>query len=289
VWQPAQLSRVTPGASHEMMFRRALEQFQDCEAAITGWRKDSAHAILNQVEREVFETWGPPDRPGGRPIPAGAIGFEIVFRERYSIDPNWALITREMINNLRASLDHLAYALALAYTGDPLPDEAAEGSEFPIFWKHAPTASALKKKIGCIDPKAQTVIEAMQPHHDSDYRTNKLWALHELDRIGKHRVLPLVAAAATRNTLGMPVRDPNFTHVRSGFFGTFPLEDGAVVAQHILLPHDPHTEMNMQFDNAFDVAFGEGLPSFGSVLETLRALGLELEKRVFPALESFLK
>src|SRR5207248_3198179 len=113
-WQPLQLSRVGPEASHQMMFSRALEHFEDLHRAIEAWRNDSAHAVLRQAEREVFETWGPPDRPGGRPIPEDALGFEVVFNERYSINPNWALIVRETINSLRASLDHLAYALALA-------------------------------------------------------------------------------------------------------------------------------------------------------------------------------
>lgn len=121
----------------------------------------------------------------------------------------------EFLHNMRSALDLLAYELALAYT-QPLPDEIAESSEFPIFGDEdrqgnggvgSANFSLLKRngdpapghglyKIRGMDPAAQTIVEGLQPYHRSaDFREHPLWKLHELDRINKHRLLHVVAAA----------------------------------------------------------------------------------------------
>jgi hypothetical protein len=126
-----------------------------------------------------------------------------------------SVVLGEFLHNMRSALDLLTYELACAYT-KPLPDDVAESSEFPIFGDEdrqgnggvghglfsktdrsgSPARGSGFFKIRGMDPRAQTRIEGLQPYkRGADFRRDPLWMLHELDRINKHRLLHIVAAA----------------------------------------------------------------------------------------------
>lgn len=114
----------------------------------------------------MFEEWVPPAR-----------------RFRIPPDPvnaNWAFVFN-------------AFELAVAHTGWPLPPEIVQSSAFTIFHTDPGRSEWFRNAIQCTAPKTQAFIERIQPYEDTDYRKNKLWVMNELDRIGKHRTLPVLA------------------------------------------------------------------------------------------------
>lgn len=282
--KPVELSGVPPGPSHEMLFFRALEQLEAFESAAKAWREVSADTISVDVDPQVVRDMQP-DNPFKKVHP-GEVGVELRFSEAYPINPNWALPVNESIHALRSCLDHLAYALACANTKGPLPRSVVEGSEFPIYGKSALSDAIAKKKIGAIHPKAQAIIKELQPHLEADYRMNHLWALHELDRVGKHRLLPIVGANVTKNVVSLG-GDSNANMPHMILLGG-PVKDSAPVAYFVLAPRDPEREMKVDGVIAYDIDFGDNLPSLGSCSETVAVIGHYIGTKVFPALEPFL-
>jgi hypothetical protein len=55
----------------------------------------------------------------------------------------WGALIGDCLFNYRSALDHLAFDLAVAHTGYPLPEGVERRSEFPIFWRRAPTKRQL--------------------------------------------------------------------------------------------------------------------------------------------------
>lgn len=269
-----------------MTFDRACEHLDAFDHATTEWGKISAHLVSEERDRNVFEQWGPP-RPG-RVIPPNAIGVELIFRERYPIQRNWSLILNEALHGFRSCLDQLVYALGCAHQKGPLTDKMAAGSEFPIYWDKAPSTAILAKKIGAIHPKAQAIIEGLQPHHDTNFRLNKLWVLHELDRIGKHRLLPVLGANTTQNFVTVPVVGAAFQINRMAVT-TGPVKDGTPIGWYVLVPTNPSGKVKVDFTADIQPVLGDGLPSLGTAWETLTAIRDEIQGVVFARLEKFLK
>lgn len=106
----------------------------------------------------------------------------------------FASLAGDSLHNARAALDHLVYEIAEKNVGKPLPDEVAQGSEFPISGAKPLSGQARKRKIGALPQDAQDVVLSLQPSQlGKEYARHKLWLLHDLERIDKHRH-PLVAA-----------------------------------------------------------------------------------------------
>ena len=256
-----------------MVFDRAVEQLNSLDDVIGAWTKESVNVVSREVDSDVVEGWmryGPPQ--------PGEVGHEFVVRFDEPVDPTWALVLGEVIHGFRTSLDHLAFTLAERYTG-PLPDDVAEQSEFPIFWR-PPKGNALAKKIRGVDPNAQALIESLQPYRDPDYRENPLWVLHELDRKRKHRTLPVVAAAANTSAFVNPFG------LTAMMVSAGRVEDGTVIAHAAALP-SPGGEVDMDFEWGVVVVI-DGGPALGTASETLWTIREWIEARVFPPLEPFL-
>ena len=115
------------------------------------------------------------------------------------------LLVGDIIHNMRASLDHLVWQLALLTT--PTPNAR---TEFPIYLDAQPASSgrsAFKRegqaKIRDIPQTAQSVIESKQPYHASDPEHTPIWLLHTLDIEDKHKLIPTLGVLAT-GALGFP-------------------------------------------------------------------------------------
>jgi hypothetical protein len=108
----------------------------------------------------------------------------------------WSALAGDCLYDLRSALDQLAYALAVAHTGDPLPKKIADKSAFPLFVRKPKNMSTLNRRIAGIDPDAQAIIKKLQPYirRDRSRESNIRLALGYLDSLcnyDKHR-LPLV-------------------------------------------------------------------------------------------------
>ncbi len=158
----------------------------------------------------------------------------------------------DIVHNLRSALDNLAYELALAHTGDPLPREIAENSEFPIFSRPM-TLGQRERRIGGIHPEAQAIIEGLQPYNrENQPSPDPLWLLYNLSNVDKHRLFPLTLV----QPVGVTVIGPPSPMRQNMVFGHGPIEHHAVVLRY---PYsgDPTTEMDMQFHITFSIGFGQ--------------------------------
>jgi hypothetical protein len=183
----------------------------------------------------------------------------------------------DCLYNLRSALDHLAYELAIAFTGEPLPKEIAENSEFPIFGDEDPKGvggkgpalfRAAARKIAGVDPAAQAVIESLQPYQlGLDFRTHELWRLHELARVDRHRLLHL-STVQLDGMLWNPASHLNVATIGGGegiYSHAGEIEPGqrTEVARIPATPTNPKERMYMDIKPALDVVFAADNPAAG--------------------------
>jgi hypothetical protein len=254
---------------------------------------------------------GPGTAPDGAEFGQSVVTAYASVAEQPSREPISVLIG-DALHNMRSALDTLAYALATAFS-QPLTHELASGSEFPIFGdedrkgttgvgsglfhqrtrKGLPAPGSGLAKTQGWDPRAQTVVEGLQPYkRGNDFRSDPLWILHDLDRVSKHRLLH-TGVASFAGTLWDLERFTNVRCLGPGLIQSFggavqtdtPI--GRIIGIH---PIDPSTEMHVGINPAMDVAFGDQAPvSVGQpVLATSNAIYMHIRDFVLPPLARFL-
>jgi hypothetical protein len=94
------------------------------------------------------------------------------------------LMVGDFISSLRASLDHLAWQLALLTTSKPSSELT-----FPIIEKSTMDAQVrFAKQTFGIPEQAIAIMKSMQPYHaGDDYKSTHLWRLNKIWNIDKHR------------------------------------------------------------------------------------------------------
>jgi hypothetical protein len=201
----------------------------------------------------------------------------------------WGALIGECLFNFRSALDHLAYDLAVAYTGThydlavaytgTLSAKQERESEFPIFHSRAPKKRELDSRIGAVHPDARRLIEAMQPYGRTDRAALKyLDVLHNFD---KHRTLHLVLGVS----LGASYYGETLDFVDFINFGS--LKHGDALAQIPLRPEiedhgDPHFTFGVAFDKTGPGAKAPDVPM------TLRWIGGHIERGVIEPLLPYL-
>lgn len=263
---PADLSAygVSPRqlSSFELKLERALE-----------------HLYAAQARIETFIEHDP-----GTPVlmesPAkGEMAF--FYRAFLQPDPEIVLRVSDCIHNLRQSLDHLAYRLAVFVGGDPPPNEATTG--FPIYDSPL-TDDRLASKIG--RPKKipigmRAALEAAQPHTGGNAQL--LSILRDLDDLDKHRFPPLV-------TVGGVVSDFDVSELHAEWVcgpELGPVEDGAPIMRWA--PKVGTHPVDMKFRCTNHVAFGKPSPAEGREPHVLlREIRAYIMGEVVPSLSPFL-
>ncbi len=268
--------------NHELKLDRAFQHLQSLETEVQRWLGSHPYAFVEEFYAQRSEN---------------------VLRV-VALEPPPAMfgvIIGDCVHNLRSALDNLVYDLAISYIGfAPLPEDLAKRLEFPIFGNRAMKPGEHRTKIGCINPRAQTVIKRLQPcRRGDDFVYHPLWKLRELSNFDKHRLVHLAMLDQRENVFGAAWgRNTSIEHL------TFPgaeiieplskepiegIEDGAEVARYRAVPIDPSKKMHVYFHLIFGVAFGHGSPAYGeSVLGTLRLLHAYILNEVIPPLKPFL-
>lgn len=121
-------------------------------------------------------------------------GREYVFRVRgnISVPLRFAVLTGEILHNLRSSLDHLIVALIIANNKTPNGN-----NQFPICPSHKAWMNAKKDgRINGLSASAISILDGKQPYHNKAPLTHALWALNEMGNQDKHSLLHVVASAA---------------------------------------------------------------------------------------------
>jgi hypothetical protein len=275
-------------ASARLKLDRAHEHLDRLHAEAEAWIESHPYKLVD--ERDPY--------PVGSPIlHRDARHRRVRVTEVTPVPPRWSLLIGDCVHNLRASLDHLALALAQAHT-HRLTHEQIESSEFPIFRYQIP-ADQVRRKIGCVAPPAQAAIQVLQPYHrGDDYPTDPLWLIHDLDRVDKHRRLTL-CASVTGGSIGLrkaadddlstwTVQHLPFVQVR----GRQELQVDAIAVSYTTRLDKAGHEVKMHPEPRFpelEVAFGTGEPAaLQPVIPTLTALCDYVRDPVIASLSQFL-
>lgn len=100
-----------------------------------------------------------------------------------------ALITGDIIQNLRSSLDHLAYKL---FTTGPGNGTDGQHIYFPIANDFDQYEKDKNRKTEGLIQQAKGLIDAVKPYKGGN---DTIWKIHQLNNIDKHRLLVTVGAS----------------------------------------------------------------------------------------------
>lgn len=260
---------------HERRLDRALYHLDSFKAELAAWRETGAHTVRTELEAESNE--------------------KVIWAQVIKPPPaSLSLIAGDCIHNLRAALDNLAFGLALAKAQGPLPSEVEAASGFPIFSSDPAQANSPKPlqkfndMIRCIDPRAKTIIEGLQPYKRADgFRTDPLWQLNKLESIDKHR-LPHTVTLNNLSTLSF--FDPEGIGLDEVEILWRYFDSSAPIARYPAFD-STGAEVHVHFTAAFDVCFSEGVPGpllFVSIRDTLEGFHRYIVNKVLPPLTPFL-
>lgn len=111
-----------------------------------------------------------------------------------AVDLRWSVIIGDLLTNLRAALDHLAYQLVILDEGKPHDHK----THFPILASVYDGQGAERSPViypGIQRPDIQALIEEVQPYkrgEGNSAKQHQLWALNKLVNVDKHRLLLVV-------------------------------------------------------------------------------------------------
>jgi hypothetical protein len=203
------------------------------------------------------------------------------------------LIAGDAIQNLRSSLDYLAYQIVCSDTGDNPPNPS--GIYFPIAKTCAKYETGKHGKMQGAGQKTFDAIDALKPYKGGN---DLLWILHRLNNIEKHRLLLTVGAESTGinfGQLGVGSGGGIFSPTTIAAFesmevyiastgGGYPLKEGFEL---YIGAADEKPNPKQQF--RFDVALNEpGIIEGKSLLNTVHQLATSVEG-VVSALTPLLK
>jgi hypothetical protein len=148
------------------------------------WKVDRARKHADDLEDEIRAFWDTdPFEVEMVGTPLAGSGFFRVKRMA-AVSESIPLITGDAAHNIRSALDHFAWSAVS-------PQERGRWTCFPV-WSHA-AAPTLDKWRDQVSGKLKGVTaglikEVVRLKAWETGRDSLLWAIHELDRIDKHRL-----------------------------------------------------------------------------------------------------
>ena len=204
----------------------------------------------------------------------------------------WSLIAGDVLTNLRASLDHLAYDLVGRGATPHRRDEVR--TQFPISRRKVDFKGYIKGRMPGIRPEHWTIIEGYQPYKWGGARNRHPFAL--LDTLvngDKHKQLQLMAVYnAPFKFRAHVVRHHNFAihRVESGrVFGKrlnrIPrFKPNTQVAHVFGESTGPDPDVDMDFEGAVSIAFQDARAWFPDALEGMGQAITKLFREIEPTL-----
>lgn len=132
-----------------------------------------------------------------------------------------ALIAGDAAHNVRSALDHFAWAAVspvIAGTQTYFPVWSSSSAPTPVQWRKRVSHQMNGASAELVE--AVVELEAWETGRDS-----LLWAIHELDRVDKHRLLLPVAVAFTGTSLDGDSYElavvKKFSGIEEATFGTY--------------------------------------------------------------------
>jgi hypothetical protein len=196
------------------------------------------------------------------------------------------LLTGDAAHCLRTALDYLAYSLVPTVVGQ----EPATHIYFPICKGLKEYRTESVRKTDGIPQSTKDRIDAFKPYLGGD---DRLWKLHQLDIVDKHRLLTTAATVVTKMGFAMDADwvEESFKGFIKFSPGSFPKQVVYLPAPKPLFPMEKGAllyavagdhETNKRINLTFDIAFGESEIFAGNLLiETLSELTDLVQSIVF--------
>jgi hypothetical protein len=245
---------------------RARHHFNELELEIERWRKSRPYRIVDELDSDT--------------------GDNVIYGQLLRFPPSHiSQLIGDCLQNLRCSLDHLAYALAVKNKGS-LTDSEAIDTAFPIFITQPGFRTRGKGRIKHLSRGAQTAIDALQPYHTPQPDSHRLWLLKTLNDIDKHRRLLVTLATL----IGAGVQHPLGTHLEffdwspNGAFG----EDKTEIARYRCFDPETSNRVKVEFRPTIHVVFGDISAEERIVFIILDEIYRGIRGIVFPRLRPFL-
>ncbi|HEX5282634.1 MAG TPA: hypothetical protein VFW30_00820, partial [Bryocella sp.] len=150
-----------------------------------GWAKHH----LRLLDKEIGDFLGSDPKPYTVTFQDDLEAGEYIIKFDLAPAPlTLALMAGDFVACLRGSLDHLASALTLRPGGSP-----NDRASFPIIpINNSNGRKSFNLALHGVPAAAIEIIRSLQPYHAGDaYVSSKLWRLHRLWNIDKHRRIPL--------------------------------------------------------------------------------------------------
>ena len=154
--------------------------------------------------------------------------------------PEWASVVSEFLHCLRSALDSLMWELVLANGEIP-----GRETYFPIHLKES--NADFDKKTHGVSGDVKAIERAVQPYASKAGPANRdaLFLIHELNRLDKHRTIPVVTVAVTSSEVDIPKEAVGCPIVST----LQPLFDGAEVCRFRLLRPLPLIDWDVRVVN----------------------------------------
>jgi hypothetical protein len=191
--------------------------------------------------------------------------------EDFFVPRDFALLSGDILQNLRTALDYLACALVRANNG-----KVTDKTCFPILKRIPATPEeeqAFARKIEGMTDRAKDLIRASKPYHGGD---EILWRLHELNRREKHRLLFTVGGYLSNWSVTQHIQATNMPLRRMERLARAYASDEAWSEMHrwsfplkagdILLSDPPDTKVNEDLEVEIQIAINEKGVSEGEPL-----------------------
>lgn len=247
---------------------RAKQHYRDLEGEIRAFLDSTPYEVSTKPDPQVAES----------------IKYHIanVRETPHSI----LLIVGDILFNLRAALDHLAYQLA--WVNGTRNEKILKTTSFPIFDDATRYKAGADGKVQGMSQSAKDAINATKPYHGGN---DTLWRLHILNNLDKHRFLitagfhvaafipppimrvGIIKALAAQEGWPVNINDAKIESIAISMFmsgGNYPLK----VGDELKLPFDripdmPELKKDIHF--TFELAFNEPQIAEGApLLETLQ-------------------
>jgi hypothetical protein len=186
------------------------------------------------------------------------------------------LLAGDVINNLRSSLEYLAWQLVIINKGSP-----SDNTGFPIF--KVPNAKVFKRMTAGMPPEACEIIERLQPYRRGEgAQDDPLWRLHALWSIEKHRHLTIVALSML-TSMGKYLSDERPEQLSD--FNVSRLDNGDIVLE---VPIPNRTEEYFEPEFLLNVVLSDEGPGQGNRLpDSLWSIYYLLRDRIIPRFMHF--
>ena len=221
----------------------AEKHIQALYKATTDWHRDPPYVLFGSST---------PYEPG---LPYIQFDFQIAsVREP---PDTLGLIVGDVLTNLRAALDHIAWQLAILNLGrEPTPKEAPD-IHFPIALSHPKFKTARMVSKGYLTHAQQLVVRRHQPYRLKRYTPHlqALAVLNQLVNADKHRITHGVVVTAHESGVKFEAEDGEIVGEKTVVSG--PLDAGQPLGSVVINPTGPRPSVHV-VEVPIEVNFGDG-------------------------------